>query len=77
MGIELIHHENPLGLRVGLDGPPDMFDKIVFGTCLADRGSNHHARGDFEIGDQGLSSVPYVFEFRPFRLAWLHGERGV
>lgn len=57
MGIELIHHEDPLRLRIREDGGADMLSEVLLGASLADCGSNHQARGHLEVGDQGLSPM--------------------
>jgi len=45
-----------------------MFDKIVFGSVWPTEGVITMPVARLSKWRSGLSSVPYVFEFRPFRL---------
>ena len=68
MGIQLIRDKDLLRPLINFDSVPDVFDKVIFSAGFTNRGSDHFACGNIEIGNQGLGTMTYVFEFAPLRL---------
>ena len=73
MGIQLVDDQDPLGVGVSVDGRRDMLCKVRLGSRLADAGRDDSARGDLEVCDEALGSVPYVLELDTLDEARRHG----
>ncbi len=52
LGIELIDHKDPAGLRICGHGLTDMVEEILFGSARTDCRGNDFACGYLEVGDQ-------------------------
>jgi len=60
MGVEIIRHEDPLGLRITGHGLLDMVQKVSFGARRTDaRGNDLTGRND-EIGDQAHRAMALI-----------------
>ena len=74
MRVQVVGHEHPARITVGLDRMENVPQEVFFGPCRADRRSNHLSLDDVPIPSQTQRAVARVFEFNPRRLAWLHRD---
>ena len=66
MNIELIDGEMPFGSRrIGLDGPLNMIDIVLFRAGGTDRSQADLAGGHLKIDDEGQRAVAKVLELPP------------
>src|SRR5512133_4390589 len=73
MGIELIGDKEPDGLWVTPDRLGDMGSEVRFGACRADAGSHNLAGGHFQVSDEALRAMSFIFEFLAFDMT---GQQG-
>lgn len=72
MDVQLISHEQPDCLRVGIDRLGDMGDKVGFCTLWAETGRHDLPTHDIEVGNQRERAVALVLELAAFLQTWLH-----
>jgi len=77
VGVKLIGDKDPGGVRIGLDGLGDVSGKVRFGARGSNAGSHDLSSGHVKIGDQTQRPMSTVFEFLPFNVTRLHGQRGM
>ena len=62
MGIELIGHEYPCRVRVGLDGRLDVGGEIRLGSRRPERRAEDFTGDDIEVRDQTQGAVAAILE---------------
>lgn len=75
MSVELVAEKDPAGLRIGIDRPCDMGDKVGFGPSILDGWGEQFPSCQVQIDRQHLRAVPDVIEFPPLGQARLSGQR--
>ena len=75
MRIQIVRHEHPSRVRVGLDRVKNVPQEIFFGTRRADGRSDHLSLHDVPISNQTQRAVTRVFELDSRRLAGFHRDR--
>src|SRR5579859_7233978 len=62
VGVELVCHEDPGCLRVGIDRAIDAGNKVVLRSCESERRAHDLARDDIEVRNQAQRAVSDVLE---------------
>ena len=73
MGVELIHDKDPLALWIDREGLFNRLFKVHFGTGRTYCWTKELSGGYFQVGDQALGAVPFIFKllvFDPPRVHW-------
>src|SRR6266545_3912452 len=83
VGIELVGHEDPWRVGIGVDSPRDVGGEIRLGSSRPNRGADDHACHDVEVRDQTQGAVSDVLELdaldeaRPNRLRFMQTFEGL
>ena len=72
MDVKPVDNENPLALRVGIDGIFNMSRKIGFVSGWTDTRRQHTTRGDFKVGNQAQHPVTNILMFNLFNQSRFH-----
>ena len=72
MRVQLVSHEQPDRLWVGINGLGDMGKKVGFRAPWAETGCHDLTTHDIEIGDQGERAVAHILKLAAFRTPTLH-----
>lgn len=72
MCVQLVDNDSPLRIRMHVDRPLAVFQKIEFGSCRTQRWGKGFSGHDMERGDQTQGAMPDVLEFDPFFQAGSH-----
>jgi hypothetical protein len=72
MGVQLVGHEQPDRVRVGIDGLGDMGNKVGFRAPWTEAGCHDLPTHDIEVGDQAQRAVADIFKLAAFLQPTLH-----
>src|SRR6266545_275356 len=75
VGVELVGHEDPFRVGIGVDGLCDVGGEIRLGSSRPNRGADDLARHDVEVRDQAQRAVSDVLELDALNEAGTDGLR--